>query len=144
MRTSVWKATTVVALGLAGLLAFRPLRAQSHVAETPAVSPAATVAGVEGQSAPAPRGTRSDALVARLAATRGTDDACEVLDSLGWQGDARATAALVETLGARSTSTVKACALSALGHVPGDAATDALLEASHSPQANVRDAALVA
>jgi len=102
MRTSVWKATTVVALGLAGLLAFRPLRASSHVAETPA-APAVPVAGVEGQSAPAPQASRSDALVARLAATRGTDDACEVLDSLGWQGDARATAALVETLGARST-----------------------------------------
>jgi len=144
MRTSVWKATTAVALGLAGLLAFRPLRAQSQAAPAPAASPVATVAATPGQGAPAPQASRSDALVARLAATRGADDACEVLDSLGWQGDATATAALVETLGARATSTVKACALSALGHVPGDAATDALLEASHSPQAVVRDAALAA
>lgn len=146
MRTSVWKVTTAAALGLAAVLALRPLLARGSE-PVHAVGPepgSATAPAPAGASAAPAAQASADGLVARLRTARGTQAACDELDALARRGDAAATAAIVDAFRARSTVEVKACALGALGHVAGDPAEGVLIEATHDPQATVRDAALVA
>jgi HEAT repeat protein len=145
MRTSVWKVTTAAALGLAAVLAFRPLRARGlEPAATVGPEPAAQAAAAADIPALAAPEGHADALVARLRSARSTEAACDALDALGWRRDAAAVAAVVEAFRGRSTVEVKECALGALGHVPGERADDVLVEATHDPQPTVRDAALAA
>ncbi len=147
MRSSVWKVTTAGALGLALVFAFRPVLGSGGrpVAST---APAETASPeVPPTSAPGSESavvSRSSALVARLRAARGTEDACTALRSLGRVGDRAAETALVDAFQVRAHTEVRECALTALGDVPGDAATSALVGATHDPLPSLRAAAFTA
>jgi HEAT repeat protein len=147
MRTSLWKVATAGALGLAVLFAFRPVRGHAG----PSAPTTATTDAVRVEGPPASGGepesagvSRSPALVARLRAARGTDAVCAALDLLGRVGDATARAALVDAFQTRAHVQVRECALTALGSVPGDVATGALVGASHDPLPRLRAAAFTA
>jgi HEAT repeat protein len=144
MRTSVWKATTAAALGLAVLMAFRPLWPR-HVAQATAAPEApGAVAGPAGAVAvgPDPGTPRSAILAARLQAARSTDDACEAVEELGRVGDGTAAGAIIDASRTRSHVDVRHCALAELRHVPGEASLDRLIEATHDTEPTLRDVAL--
>ncbi|HEY6463982.1 MAG TPA: HEAT repeat domain-containing protein, partial [Polyangiaceae bacterium] len=147
MRTSVWKATTAGALGLALLFAFRspfPRHAAAATADPSVAAPAAADAVAMAAVGPDTGPARSAVLATRLRAARGTEDACAVVDALSRIGDATAGAAILEAARSRSHVDVRQCAIAALGHLPGEGAVDLLLQASHDPEPTLRDAAMTA
>jgi len=147
MRASVWKATTAAALGLALVFAIRPMRGHDGSAPPPAVTTdtARTEAPPATSQGPGSPGvSRSAALVAKLHGARSTAAACAALDGLGRIGDAAAQAALVDAFQTRAHAEVRECAVTALGYVPGDAATSALVGVTHDPLATLRAAAFTA
>ena len=144
MRTSVWKATTAAALGLAVLFAIRPPWPR-HAAAATALPGASSSAGAETSGpagGPASGPSRSAVLVDRLHAARSTTEACEALEELGRAGDATAASALVEASRARSHVYVRRCAITELRHVGGEPALQRLLEATHDPEPTTRGIAL--
>jgi HEAT repeat protein len=148
MRTSVWKVTTAAAMGVAVLFALRPVLGHGAAASSAATSEAMTA---DVPSAPTPTDgsttmaiSPSADLASRLHAARGTDEACAVVERLGRVGDAAAASALVEAVRTRSHADVRDCALTALGHVPGDAVTSALVGATHDPLPRLRASAYAA
>ncbi|HEY8088140.1 MAG TPA: HEAT repeat domain-containing protein [Polyangiaceae bacterium] len=144
MRTSVWKATTAAALGLAVLFAVRPPWPR-HAAAATALPGASSSTGAEASgpsSGPASGPSRSAVLADRLHAARSTTEACEALEALGRVGDGTAAAAIVEASRARSHVYVRRCALTELRHVGGEPALQRLLEATHDPEPTTRGIAL--
>ncbi|HEY3817201.1 MAG TPA: HEAT repeat domain-containing protein [Polyangiaceae bacterium] len=147
MRTSVWKGTTAAAVGLALLFAFRPVLGRGAPAPAPAGTTEATTVAAPPSTAPdaVPAGVSPTAArVARARAARGTEDACSALAAVGRVGDGAAVSALVEAFQTRAHADVRECALTALGYVPGDAATSALVGATHDPLPSLRAAAFTA
>ena len=146
MRTSAWKATTAAALGLALLFAFRPPRARPGDAAPPTASTASTAGASTETSvaAPGPGGSAPEVLSACLRAARGTEEACDAIEALGRTGDATAHAVILDATRARAHVDVRQCALSALRYVPGEAALDRLVAATHEPEPALRDTALTA
>ncbi|CAN5774158.1 hypothetical protein BH09MYX1_BH09MYX1_35290 [soil metagenome] len=160
MRGAFWKISTFGALALAGFFAIRPLHSASS-ATSPTLSPkdahaAATSGGgggglfsflgFGGTDAPVPATASVADKIADLRAAKTQDQQCDALSSLANAAgtDEAAGSAIADYTSAKTSSTVRACAVRSLGSVRTGASTSWLTELLQDEDRNVRLEALSA